>query len=891
MKKVLVSLVCTCLIFLLKLRYSVRVKFLNGINLKVLSRKGGVLFIPNHPAEIDPVILYSRIWGRFRPRPVVDEKTYFSFGIHFLCRVFRAFPMPNFELYTNSYKRKSGEKAMQGMLDALKGGDNILIYPAGRLKRTAWERIGGASAVHTILQEVPDITVVLVRTTGLWGSTFSRALNGERLGFFKALRQVYKKLLYNGIFFMPRRKVCLEFSLAQPDFPFHASRVTLNQYLEKWYNNYAGQDGAGPEDLSLTSFSVWKEDFPEVYTQDESEQIDLTKVPKEIQTSVLAKLADLLSLDVSAIQPELSLDKDLGFDSLDLAEVITFLEDEYDVHDVYPIDLTTVAKVMFIAAGCYKSEHGEKSDLGVHSKVFRAEVGEALYGEGDTIHEVFLHNAERLSQFDACADGHTAPLTYAQVKAKVLILAELISPLPGPHIGIMLPACNAVYLLILACQLCGKVPVMINWTLGPRYLEAMVRIGELNQVLSSWKFLDQLHNVDLSGVDERLVLIEELVKGLSVSKLLRAKVLARCQPSTILRKYSKQMDTAVILFTSGTEGEPKAVPLSHKNILSNHRAAFEVASFQRDTILISALPPFHSFGFSITGLLPLLTGIRVVFYPKPMDYSSMVALIAKWKVTLLASTPMFIKGIIQSANAESLKTIQCFISGGDKLPNDLEASIKSLLPHARLGEGYGVTECSPVISLTPLSGISRGVGRPLPNVDVMLVNPDSFEPVATGKEGLLIIAGESVFYGYYHLNSDFAFVEIGGKKWYISGDIAFFDADGFLFLSGRLKRFVKIAGEMLSLASIELALNETFDDHLEGECPALALSATERPGEKTVLCLFTRLPLDLKSVNEAIRLKGFSNLAKITEVKRVNLIPTNALGKIIYHELGASESS
>ncbi|MGZ3732506.1 MAG: AMP-binding protein, partial [Parachlamydiaceae bacterium] len=203
---------------------------------------------------------------------------------------------------------------------------------------------------------------------------------------------------------------------------------------------------------------------------------------------------------------------------------------------------------------------------------------------------------------------------------------------------------------------------------------------------------------------------------------------------------------------------------------------------------------------------------------------------------------------------------------------------------------YGITECSPVLTVNPIIGAHRGVGQPLSCVELAIVHPETFEAVPIGDQGLILARGSNVFHGYINPDVASPFIQHEGKEWYVTGDLGFLDKDGYLTISGRLKRFIKIGGEMISLASIEdalsnKALKENSNNHAEG--PLLAVSAKESVGDKVKIVLFSTFPANVDEINDFLRKSGFSNLARISSIIQVKEIPLMGSGKTNYRVLEA----
>jgi len=298
--------------------------------------------------------------------------------------------------------------------------------------------------------------------------------------------------------------------------------------------------------------------------------------------------------------------------------------------------------------------------------------------------------------------------------------------------------------------------------------------------------------------------------------------------------------------------------------------------------MFALLPPFHAFGFSIAGLFPLLCGVKVFFSPDPTKTSQMIFEIQQWKPTLICAPPTFLQAIVDRSHPHQLASLKLVVSGAEKAPSSLFNSFLSLNKDIQVLEGYGITECSPVVTLNRPGFPRKGVGPPLPGVDLMIVDPQSHLPVPEEGIGEICIAGPSVFSGYLDLKKDPFFV-LNGKKWYRSGDLGQLKEKS-LFLLGRIKRFVKIGGEMVSIGGIEEHL-----DHLcrtsSSTSPSLALVSKEVEGQKPQLILFTTSPLELEQVNQFLKEAGWSSLARVARIKKVDQIPLTAMGKIHYAKL------
>lgn len=878
LKKIWIACIFWISCFLVSIRYRVKVVGLEKLTPEMLSKKRGIVFLPNHPASMDPVIVLLALWRKFQPHALVVEYFYYMKGLHYLMKLVGTIPIPDLEGVANKWKQKKVSKTFAEIAEGIKKGENYLIYPSGRLKVGAQEVIGGASLTHSLLQECPDANIVLIRTTGLWGSRFSKAIQGTRPDVGKNLLEGIKIVLKNLIFFVPKREVTVEIETAPADLPIHGSRVEFNQYLERWYNL------PGPEPLKLISDYFWKESFPslEQKVEDEKEKEQWTISPAS-EKKIIDKLKQLTQQ--KEVHRSQYLDRDLGMDSLDIAQLYTFLEEHFSTGDITFGSIQTVEDVLKAAS---KNEKQQIRQLTKHENDWPEEKSRPpiLPPPGKTLQEAFLKNCDRMGHFAACADELTGILNYRRFKLAALVLSQKISRLDGDSIGILMPSSVVSSMLIFAILLANKVPVMLNWTLGERALSHCIKLAGLKTVLSSRRFLDNLTSVDLGDIDNMLLLLEDLRTGISLWDKLRGKYLSYKKASSLLKKLhlisAAEDDPAVILFTSGTEALPKGVPLSHKNIISNQASALSCIEVFPTDSLYSVLPPFHSFGLSVNGILPFVMGIKSYYAPDPTHYHGMAHDISHWGITIFDCAPTFIKGVFQVAQPGQLDSLRYVVSGAEKAPEELFVYMQKL--GGQVIEGYGITECSPAVTITRPGKARVGVGQPIPGVELCIIEPETGKLMPSDQDGEVCIHGPNVFLGYLGSQKS-PFIEIQGRRWYRSGDRGHIAPDGSLVLTGRLKRFAKIGGEMISLGGLEeeilkLALERKWLKELKDTNPPLAVAVLEKESEKPLIVLFATFAVEKEEINHALRDLGYGRLIKIAEVRRIDQIPVTATGKI-----------
>lgn len=899
MKKILIFFLYWWFRILIALRYRIKVKGLEHLNSNTLNKKGGVLFLPNHPSVlIDPLIVALSVWRKYPIRPMVVEYMYYTPFVGWFLRLVNSLPVPDFGSSSNSLKRKKSDEMVNVVVDGLKHKENFLIYPAGKTKSTGLESIGGASAVQKIIHDVPEVNVVLVRIKGLWGSSFSRAFLGKAPPILPTLAASFKHLLKNLIFFSPRRDVIVELYPAPADFPYNASRLEMNKWLENWYNQPDGltkQQGERPGDsYVLVSLSRWGYVVPETVKKEMVDQtVDLSKVPEIAKEKITKKLAELADMDKSKIQPGMDLASDLGLDSLDMAEMVGFIQDQFDIDNVPVHEMTTVGRIMGIASHQVTlPEKVVESTVDLSKWETKRGRKRVEMPPGKTMIEVFLNQAGQLKKEACCGDERLGVASYSQMKLRAIILAEYIRTLPGPYVGIMLPASVMANILVLAVQLAGKTPLMVNWTVGPRHLESVIKLSNVQTVLTSWAFLDKLDNIELNGMEDRLVMLEDLKHKFGLKQKLQGLYRSKLSNQRLMKLFKidkkTEDDMAVLLFTSGTEGMPKGVPLTHKNIISNQKGIIDMIALYSDDVIHGILPPFHSFGFTVSGMLGTLVGIRIGFYPNPTEGKALAKSIERWKVTIGCGAPTFIKGILRAAEPEQLVTLRIFATGAERCPPELLELVAEKGKPGILTEGYGITECSPVLTFNTPGKPNVGVGKPAPEVELKIVHQETNEPLPLGERGMILAHGPNIFNGYINPGISSPFVYVDNKKWFKTGDLGYLDPEGNLTISGRLKRFVKIGGEMISLASIEEALFEHAVKHklqLAPEGPSVAVAAKEQEGEKTKFYVFSVFKISVDEANAALKAAGFTNLVKVATVHQIPEMPLLGTGKINYRAL------
>lgn len=864
MFKTIVHLLLT---FLISLRYKITVTGLETIFEK--GRKS-IVFMPNHPALIDPVIIMSRLWKDFAPRPLADEGQVDKSWVRPLMKTLRAIVIPDL-----SKNGKNGREAVlegvQGIIDGLQQGDNILLYPAGRLYRSRFESIGANSSVSLVLKRVPEARVVLLRTTGLWGSSFSRANGIPSLTQNIAL--YFKALLSAGFFFLAKREVVIEVTEPE-DFPFGEDKLRINKFMEDYYNKTPQYNTAVP-------YYWWQGREAKQAAEPELLNIngDTSHIPAATKELVLLKLQELSGIET--INQKDRLAQDLGMDSLVLVEYVAWLEQEFGVVLMNLDGLQTVAHCMLAAAGELSSpENGD--ELHVDENWFKGGSKKPLVlPEGKTVAEVFLKQAEKYPDKVIVTDQISGPKTYRQLLTGIFALKGSLEKLPESQVGIMLPATVSAVVSYLSVMFGGKVPVMVNWTVGAGNMDYCLKNAGVKHVITAKALHEKVkgQGVDLDALGVHFIFLEEL--AVSLSKVTKLKALFHAHFSVGKLKKTKIQNNGAILFTSGSEAHPKAVPLSQGNFLANIADFTSVLTLQEDDRLLGMLPPFHSLGLAGTLLMPLVMALPTVYSANPTEGTLLANITAAYDVSLLIGTPTFLNGIANGTGGETLDHVRIAFSGAEKCQPYVYEALEKSFPHVTVCEGYGITECSPVVSINDPRGPARGtIGRILPSMEYVLVHPETGNSVKNGETGRLLLRGPNIFEGYLNHSGKSPFVEYNGKQWYDSGDLVQ-DHGGILTFSGRMKRFIKLGGEMISLPAIEEVLINHYQQNDE---PVLAVTATPGDDHPEIVLLATE-EISREETNAALREHGFSPLHNIRRIIKIAEIPVLGTGKTDYRTL------
>jgi acyl-[acyl-carrier-protein]-phospholipid O-acyltransferase / long-chain-fatty-acid--[acyl-carrier-protein] ligase len=472
-------------------------------------------------------------------------------------------------------------------------------------------------------------------------------------------------------------------------------------------------------------------------------------------------------------------------------------------------------------------------------------------------------------------------LTYRELMVGAELLAQALrgAVSGGGRIGLLLPNVNATPVVILALWWLGKVPAMLNFSSGMTTMRTCAELAGLKHLITSRAFLERtkLKVDDFAKAGIRLIYVEDVRASISGSQKLATLLRhAGHLPSSILQPPTASA-TAVIVFTSGSEGVPKGVELTHGNLLANIRQMLTVTDLTDCDRLFNCLPLFHSFGLTVGTFLPLVRGLYVFLYPSPLHYRMVPSVLYDRNCTVFLSTNTFLNGYARKGHPYDFRSLRYLFAAAEKL-QEATALAWSQKYGVRILEGYGATECAPCVSAnTPLEPRYGSVGRLLLGIEIKL---EPVEGVTDG--GRLFVRGPNVMKGYLNADANAKFLALAG--WYDTGDVVSVDADGYLHIRGRMKRFAKVSGEMVSLTAVEDALAGAFP-HYGLHCQIAVITRPEENKGEVLIAVTNEAKLTLAEIRDAIKAKGLTNLSVPRELKVVKEIPKLGTGKVNHREL------
>lgn len=482
-----------------------------------------------------------------------------------------------------------------------------------------------------------------------------------------------------------------------------------------------------------------------------------------------------------------------------------------------------------------------------------------------TLHQQVVRVAKRNPDKLAIVDRTlNRRITYKRLLVGCLVLVKKFRAYDSGFLGVMLPNSAGSVLGVLAALMSGRVPVMINYATGAanncRYAQKKCAF---TTILTSRALCQRIGCPHIEG----MVYLEDVMASVTVLDKIGALLKAGRPVERILASLhqGQEDDTLLILFTSGSEKDPKGVQLTHRNIAANYESLKKAFGFHGGDVFLANLPYFHVFGQTANLWVPLLEGMTLVTHANPLDFKAINQAVREEKVTLMVGTPTFFWGYVRNSRPGDYETVRLMLSGADKTPEALRRLFRE--QHGKvLLEAYGTTETSPGITVnTPEHNRPGSVGRPLDGVQVRIEHYETGEACAVGEIGKILVKGDNVMKGYF---DDFEGTSLSIRHgWYDTGDMGYQDADGYFWHVGRLRRFLKIGGEMVSLVKVEDVLEKLLPP--DSECCVVEIPDPLRGAR--IVAAVTR-PVDEKRILDAMA----AELPRIALPVRFVVIPEMA---------------
>jgi len=511
----------------------------------------------------------------------------------------------------------------------------------------------------------------------------------------------------------------------------------------------------------------------------------------------------------------------------------------------------------------------------------------------------WIETVKRTGSSMAIADTLAEPLSVHRALTAAILFSKPIQKIsPEQNIGLLLPTSSGGVIANMAVLLAGKTLVNLNYTASEQALNAAIAQAEIKTVYTSKRFISKLtkRGIDLSALlaQVEVVYLEDLKAQLNKVDGFKTLLLVKCLPTWALQKlYCKNQnpqEVAAILFSSGSEGLPKGVQLSHQNIMANLKQVAEVLNAEGDDVIMASLPLFHAFGLTVTQFLPLIQGLPMVCHADPTDGVGVGKAVAKYHATVMFGTSTFLRLYTRDSKVKPLmfESLRMVVAGAEKLNQDVRTAFK-LKFGKDVYEGYGATETAPVAGVNlpdkldtqtwkviPASKAGT-IGMPLPGTSFKIVDPDSFSELPLGEDGMILIGGPQIMQGY--LNNPEKTQQVihldGGIRWYVTGDKGHIDKDGFLSIIDRYSRFAKVGGEMISLSEVEDAVQKCLGSE-DAEIVAVNIS-DDKKGEKIIL--LGEASLTIAELKKAMLANSINPLLIPAQMITVDAVPKLGSGK------------
>jgi acyl-[acyl-carrier-protein]-phospholipid O-acyltransferase/long-chain-fatty-acid--[acyl-carrier-protein] ligase len=479
----------------------------------------------------------------------------------------------------------------------------------------------------------------------------------------------------------------------------------------------------------------------------------------------------------------------------------------------------------------------------------------------------------------------------------VMLAGKIKKISPEQTVATLLPTSAGAMLCNMAILLLGKTLVNLNYTASAESIQSSIKQADIKTIYTSSRFLQRLEarGIDTSWLDSaaNIVILEKVRESISFPQQLLT--LLRCRffsSQTLKKRFLIRVGTetpAVILFSSGSEADPKGIILSHRNLLTNIDQFKVLLKAAQNDVMLANLPLFHALGLTVTEFMPLLENVTVVCHADPTDALATASAIKKYGVSIMFGTSTFYRLYIRNPKItpDQLESLRLVIAGAEKLQTEVREEFYTKFGKV-IYEGYGATETAPVASVNVpdetdddgnivINHKPGSVGLPIPDTEILIVDPETMSPLPTGESGMILIHGGQVMQGYLNNpeKTKTALPVINDKTWYVTGDKGYLDEDGFLFIQDRYSRFAKIGGEMIALGQVEAAIRKVVNDI---ELEVVAMNIPDPKKGETVIVLANR-SLDKKELKDPLLEKGLTTLALPSAYYLVDEIPKLGSGK------------
>ena len=493
-------------------------------------------------------------------------------------------------------------------------------------------------------------------------------------------------------------------------------------------------------------------------------------------------------------------------------------------------------------------------------------------------------------------DGFDGSVTgFDKILAASIVVARLLrKSTDKTRVGIVLPPGRAGFLANIGTLLADKIPVNLNFTASRNCIESAIRQADIDHIVTVGPFMEKTAAFPWPSPD-KIILLERVLPRAKLQSLfwyLVSKILPAHRLATILSLPCEDRGEAVLLFTSGSSGEPKGVPLTHRNVIANVNQFGSRIDLHHEDSVLGCLPLFHSFGCTVTLWYPLIEGVDTITFPSPLEAAKLAELIEKHSVSLVLATPTFLRGYLRKATKEQFASAKLVVTGAEKLPLKTEEAFRKRFGKP-VNEGYGLTETSPVsnVNLPDASPDSEddkipalpsarlgSVGQPLPGIAMRITAPDTGELLSLHKSGMIWLRGANIFEGY--LDRPDLTDDVIQDRWFRTGDIGRVDEDGFLYIEGRISRFSKIGGEMVPHETVEAAITKELKLDADHERKIAVVGIPDEAKGEALVLLSAHRDVDLTVLRYGLLENGIPALWIPRTLIDLDAIPVLASGKL-----------